>query len=287
MKNGLLQGCVAKIGAAGGRVRHCIHSLPSPCPAPTPSNGGTMNQKSSCCACAGISPTRFQERQVAEMVNERGMDLHHTTVFQWVQKYSPELDKRCRPYLRPTNDSWRVDETYIAVKGKPKYLYRAVDSNGNTIDFLLTAKRNTAAAKRFFRKTLKALHTSSPRVITVDLNAAYPKAIAQLKAEAELPKSVKLRQKRKAAVMILLGEPQQTADFSRQKYLNNIVEQDHRGIKRLVKPGMGFKSFNTARRTIKGYEMMHMMHKGQILGVEKTAVQQRIKFIAKIFGVAA
>ncbi len=135
-------------------------------------------------------------RQVAEMVNERGLDVHHTTVFRWVQEYGPELDKRCRPHLRTTNDSWRVDETYIEVKGKPKYLYRAVDSAGNTLDFLLTAKRDATAAKRFFRKTLKAIHTSCPRVITVDKNAAYPKAINELKHKKQLPKKVKLRQKK-------------------------------------------------------------------------------------------
>ena len=132
-------------------------------------------------------------RQVAEMVNERGMEVHHTTVFRWVQEYSPEIDKRFRLHLRPTNDSWRVDETYILVKGKQKYLYRAVDSQGNTLDFLLTAKRDALAAKRFLRKTLKAVHTSIPRVITVDKNPAYPKAIKELKAAKKLPEIVKLR----------------------------------------------------------------------------------------------
>jgi len=205
-------------------------------------------------------------RQVAEMVNERGLEVHHTTVFRWVQEYSPEIDKRCRPHLRPTNDSWRVDETYIKIKGKPKYLYRAVDSAGNTLDFLLTAKRDAAAAKRFFRRTLKAVHTQIPRVINVDKNAAYPKAIDELKADKELSQKVKLRQR---------------------KYLNNIVEHDHRGIKRLIKPGMGFGSFNTARRTIRGYEIMNMMRKGQIQGLVKGAVTDRVKFIAEIFGVAA
>lgn len=192
------------------------------------------------------------------------MDVHHTTVFRWVQEYAPELDKRCRSQLLITNNSWRVDETYIKIKGKPKYLYRAVDSAGNTLDFLLTAKRDAAAAKRFFRKTLRAFHTQTPRVITVDKNAAYPKAINELKADKELPKELKLRQK---------------------KYLNNIVEQDHRGIKRLVKPGMGFGSFNTARRTLKGYEIMNMLRKGQVKKVEKGAVRERVKFIAEIFGV--
>ena len=205
-------------------------------------------------------------RQVAEMVNERGMHVHHTTVFRWVQEYGPELDKRCRPHLKPTNDSWRVDETYIKVKGKDKYLYRAVDSDGNTLDFLLTAKRDAEAAKRFFRKALNAVHAQEPRIINVDKNAAYPKAIDELKAKEELPKKVELRQ---------------------NKYLNNIVEQDHRGIKRLVKPGMGFGSFNTARRTLKGYEIMNMVRKGQIQGVEKRAVRERVEFINQIFGVVA
>ena len=205
-------------------------------------------------------------RQVAEMVNERYTDVHHTTVYRWVQEYGPEIDLRCRPYLRPTNDSWRVDETYIKVKGKDKYLYRAVDSAGNTLDFLLCARRDATAAKRFFRKTLKAAHNQEPRVITVDKNAAYPKAIDELKAKEELLLNVELRQ---------------------NKYLNNIVEQDHRGIKRLVKPGMGFGSFNTARRTIKGYELMNMITKGQIKGVAKGAVTERVNFIAEIFGVDA
>ena len=199
-------------------------------------------------------------------MNERGMDVHHTTVFRWVQEYSPELDKHCRPHLRPTNDSWRVDETYIEVKGKWKYLYRAVDSQGNTLDFLLTAHRDARSAKQFFHKMLKAIHTQTPRVITVDKKAAYPKAVDELKADQELPKKVKLRQK---------------------KYLNNIVEQDHRGIKRLVKPGMGFGSFNTARRTLRGYEIMNMMRKGQIKGFAKGAVEERLKFVNQIFGVVA
>ncbi len=92
------------------------------------------------------------------MVNERGLEVYHTTVFRWIQKYSPEIDKRLGPHLKLTNDSWRVDETYILVKGKQKYLYRAVDSQGNTLDFLLTANRDAKPAKRFFRKTLKGKH---------------------------------------------------------------------------------------------------------------------------------
>ena len=200
------------------------------------------------------------------MVNERGLEVNHSTIYRWVQRYGPELDKRCRAYLRPTNDSWRVDETYIEVKGEWKYLDRAVDSKGNTLDFLLTAKRDSQAAKRFLRKVLKAVHTQEPRVINVDKNPACPKAVEQLKGKRELSKQVKLRL---------------------NKYLNNRVEQDHRFIKWLVKPGMGFKSFNTARRTSKGYEIMQMLRKGQVKKVEKGAVRERVKFIAEIFGVAA
>jgi transposase-like protein len=205
-------------------------------------------------------------RDIEELMIERGIEVDHTTVYRWVQQYGPELDRRCRPHLRPTNDSWRVDETYILVKGCWKYLYRAVDSGGNTLDFLLSAKRDAKAAKRFFRKTLNAAHTQTPRVINVDKNAAYPPAIEQLQKDKTLPKRTKLRQ---------------------VKYLNNIIEQDHRFIKRLTKPGMGFQSFNTARLTIRGIEAMNMIRKGQINNVQKGDVIGQISFIHEIFGIAA
>ncbi len=176
---------------------------------------------------------------------ERGLNVDHTTIFRWVQAYSPEMDKRCRPYLSPTNDSWRVDETYIKIKGVWKYLYRAVNSEGNTLDFMLSAKRDAKAAKRFLKKVLNAPHTIEPRVITVDKHAAYPPAIDELKQDEALPNPTETRQ---------------------VKYLNNIIEQDHRFIKRRVKPGLGFGSFNTARRTLKGYEAMNMIRKGRDSG---------------------
>ena len=197
---------------------------------------------------------------------DRGVEVDHSTLSRWVQKYAPELDKRCRPHLKPTNDSWRVDETYIKVKGEDRYLYRAVDSEGKTLDFLLTAKRDAQAAKRFFRKALNAVHTQEPRVINVDKNAAYPKAMDELKEKEELSLQVELRQ---------------------NKYLNNIVEQDHRAIKRLVKPGMGFSSFNTARRTLRGYEAMNMITKGQIQGVAKGDIRAQTEFVSQLFRVAA
>jgi transposase, IS6 family len=145
------------------------------------------------------------------------------------------------------------------------YLYRAVDSAGNTLDFLLSATRDAQAAKRFFSKMLAASHTVVPRVITVDKNAAYPKAFNQLQEEGILPKSCALRQ---------------------SKYLNNLVEQDHRFLKRLVKPGMGFFSSETAWRTLQGYETMNMLRKGQIHGVEKRDCMKQATFIASLFGVA-
>lgn len=142
-------------------------------------------------------------RNLEEMMLERGLTVDHTTVYRWVQAYAFELDKRCRAHLRPTNDSWRVDETYIEVKGEWKYLYRAVDSEGNTLDFMLSAKRDARAAERFFRKAMNAEHSQSPRVINVDKNAAYPPAIDSLTQDQTLTETTELR---------------------RVKYLNNIVE---------------------------------------------------------------
>lgn len=205
-------------------------------------------------------------RDLEEMMLERGLHVDHTTIFRWVQHYAPELEKRCRPHLKTTTDSWRVDETYVKVKGVWMYLYRAVDSQGQTIEFLLSSTRDAEAAKRFFRKVLGASHTVAPRVITVDKNAAYPKAIKELQAARVLAVSCELRQ---------------------SKYLNNLVEQDHRFIKRLTKPGMGFFSFGTAWRTLQGFEVMNMMRKGQLQGVEKGDVRGQVELIAKLFGVVA
>lgn len=205
-------------------------------------------------------------RNLEEMMSERGLSVDHTTVYRWVQVYAPELEKRTRSYLHSTNDSWRVDETYIKDKGKWKYLYRAVDSDGNTIDFMLSAKRNKRAAKRFFCNALKTFHTLAPRVINVDRNAAYPPAIDELKSEKILDR---------------------TCEFRQNKYLNNMVEQDHRYIKKLVNLGLGFKSFHTARRTVVGYETMNTIRKGQIQQVKKGDILGQVEFVDQIFGVAA
>ena len=154
---------------------------------------------------------------------------------------------------------------YIKIKGGWKYLYRAVDSEGNTLDFMLSAKRDGKAA-RFFRKVLKSKHTQTPRVINVDKNAAYPIAMAKMKEEETIAEETELRQ---------------------VKYLKNIVEQDHRNIKRMTRHMMGFKSFNSARRTLRGIEAMNMIRKGQVEGIEQGDSVSQARFIESVFGIAA
>ena len=202
-------------------------------------------------------------RDLEEIMAERGLGIDHTTIYRWVQRYPPELEKRCKPHLKQTTDSWRVDETYFKVKGQWLYLYRAVDSAGNTLEFLLSQIRDTQAAKRFLARALDASHTTTPRVINVDRNPAYPKAVDELKAEGQLPQGCQLRP---------------------VKYLNNLIEQDHRFIKRLLKAGLGFFSFSTAWRTLKGYETMHMIRKGQ---VQVGEIQDQVKFVDSLFGLSA
>ena len=159
-----------------------------------------------------------------------------------------------------------MDETYVRVKGRWTYLYRAVDSRGQTIDFLLWARRDAEAAKRFFRKALGQPHTADPRTITVDKNPAYPCAVAEMKRDGELWRASRLRQ---------------------AKFLNNIVEQDHRRVKRLVRPGLGFGGLRTPRRTLAGYEVMAMVRKGQVRRIGGRDMRAQAAFIAGLFQIAA
>jgi IS6 family transposase len=205
-------------------------------------------------------------RDVEDLLRERGVCIDHTTVFRWVQRYAPELGKRCRPQLKSTNDSYRVDETYIKINKQWHYLYRAVDSTGATLDFMLSATRDADAAEQFFQKVLDASHTTLPRVITVDKNIAYPPAFDALQHDNVLPEACLLRQ---------------------CKYLNNAVEQDHRFIKRRVNPGLEFSVFSTAQRTIQGYKAMHMLRKGQHDGLAKGDVLAQNRVINQLFGLAA
>lgn len=161
---------------------------------------------------------------------DRGLSVDHTTIYRWVQHYAPLLEQKCRAKLKPTDDSWRVDVRHIKVKGHRMYLYRAVDSTGATVEFMLSMIRNAQAAKWFFRKALHAMHIVPPRVINPDKNPSYPKAAGKLKKKGMLDPGCELRP---------------------IKYLNNLIEQDHRFIKRRVNPGMGYWAFDTGNeRTI-------------------------------------
>jgi transposase, IS6 family len=158
-------------------------------------------------------------RDLEEMMAARGLKVDHSTIARSLLAFAPELEKRVKLQLKPTTDSRRVDETYLKVKGQWVYQYRAMDSAGNTLDFRLSATRDAEAAQAFFEKTLGAPHAVPPRVINVDKNAAYPKAVETLKALEHLAADCELRQ---------------------VKYLNNLIEPDHRFIKRRTRPGLGF-----------------------------------------------
>jgi transposase, IS6 family len=203
-------------------------------------------------------------RNLEEIMAERNIDVDHVTIWRWIQRYAPELSRRCRRELRITNGSWRVDETYLRV-ATWTYLYRAVDSTGDTIDFLLSPKRDASAAKRFFQKALRSPNHPRRRVINVDGNPAYPRAIAELKRTRELGRRCRCRPVR---------------------YLNNVVEQDHRAIKRRVRAMQGFRSFDSAWRMIQGIETVNMIRKGQIRWLPKDDILGQAAFIAGLFAVA-
>lgn len=193
-------------------------------------------------------------RDLEEMLTERGVPVDHTTIYRWVQKYGPELDKRTRWYRQTSpwfSDSWRVDETYIRVGGRWCYLYRAVTADGQTLDFYMSTKRNTTAATRFLGKALRCTgHRSrngecpgGPRVICTDKAPTYTAAIAALIDKKKLSTTVEHRQ---------------------VKYLNNVIEGDHGRRKRILGPkGGGFKTPVSAYRTLQGMEAMHALRKGQ------------------------
>ena len=198
------------------------------------------------------------------MMAERGIDISHWAIMRWVHQYAPELDKKIRRKLKPTGDSWKLDETYIKIKGKWKYLYRAVDKQGNTLDFYLSSYRDQLAAARFLKKLILAGHTTVPRVINTDENASYAPAIDSAKKTGNLPDKTEHR---------------------KVKYLNNRIECDHRRIKRLIKYGLRCNSFKTGCKTIRGYEAMYMIRKGQIKDTKSYLDQ--VRMLEKLFGLAA
>ena len=180
-------------------------------------------------------------RDLVEMMSERGLSLAHTTIMRWVRHYTPEFEKRWHRHALAVGRSWRVDETYVKIKGEWRYLYRAVDRAGRTVDFRLSARRDVAAAKAFFRKAVKN-HQRPPQTITLDGYAASHRAVRELKADGSLPSDTKLRS---------------------SKYLNNLIEQDHRSVKQRIAVMLSFKQFRYAAITIAGIELMHRIRKEQ------------------------
>ena len=178
-------------------------------------------------------------RHLEEMMQERGFQIDHSTINRWAIRFQPVLEKVFRKHKRAVDVSWRVDEIYIKVNGQWKYLYRAVDKAGKTIDFLLTAKRDKKAAMRFFEKAIQA--NGIPEKVTMDKSGANKSAIDQIIKDREI-----------------------TVEVRQIKYLNNIVEQDHRAVKRVTRPMLGFKSFRAAANVLAGIELMHMIRKGQM-----------------------
>ncbi|MBA3321541.1 MAG: IS6 family transposase [Pyrinomonadaceae bacterium] len=211
---------------------------------------------------------RFQlsYRDLEEMMRERGLTVDHTTVWRWVQAYAPEINKRLRPHLKMSGTSYRIDETYIKVGKEYKYLYRAVDKDGQTIEFMLSAKRDVSSAKRFFKKVLRADHRRLPFSINVDKNAAYPDAFSASQEEKVLPMDCQLRC---------------------VKYLNNVIEQDHRFIKKKVRASQSFRSFHTAERTLEGIEAMNMIRKSQVKRLSGSDAWGQAKFVLSLFQLAA
>nr|WP_255493408.1 IS6 family transposase [Polaromonas sp. H6N] len=179
-------------------------------------------------------------RHLEEMMHERGVFVDHSSINRWVIRFLPLLEKVFRKHKRAVGGSWRMDEIYIKVKGVWKYMYRAVDKEGKTVDFLLTVRRDKAAALRFFDKALKA--SGVPEKVTMDKSGANKAAMDVINTQGETPVIVR-----------------------QVKYLNNIIEQDHRAIKRVTRPMLNFKSFRAARNVLAGIELMHMIRKGQLL----------------------
>ena len=177
-------------------------------------------------------------RHLEEMMEERGVSVDHSSINRWAIRFLPLIEKMARKHKRPVSGSWRMDETYIKVKGVWKYLYRAVDKEGKTVDFLLTAKRDMAAAKRFFDKAMGA--NGDPSKVAMDKSGANKAAIDAINARRDVP------------ILVRQG-----------KYLNNIVEQDHRAIKRVTGPMLNFKSFWSAGSVLAGTELIHMIRKRQ------------------------
>jgi len=184
-------------------------------------------------------------RAIEELMDERGVNLDHSTVQKWVVYYAPQLEQEFRKRKKPVGKSWRMDETYIKVNGKWVYLYRAVDKEGNTIDFMLSEKRDRPAVLQFFEKAIGS--SGIPEKVNIDKSGSNTAALERINM-----------------LLFIHGFWHLLIEVRRIKYLNNMVEQDHRGIKNITKYTLGFKSFETAEATIAGIELHRMLKKGQM-----------------------
>src|SRR5688572_29175434 len=205
-------------------------------------------------------------RDLERRLADRGVAVDHVTLYRWVQRFAPELEKRLRRHLRPCRGPWHVDATYVRVGGAWRYLYRAVDGTGQTIDFLLSARRDKAAARRFFRQALGRDNTRHPREVITDRLKSYPGALRGMKRAGELGRFIRHR---------------------RGRWLNIRVEQDHRRIKRRTRPMLGFKGFVTARRALAGVEALAMLAKGQVRAAPANDLPAQRAFVHQVFGLAA
>ena len=202
-------------------------------------------------------------------MGERGVSVDHSTIYRWVQKYAPEIERRLRwRWRQPGSTGWRVDETYVKVRGQLAYLCRAVDKLGNTIEFYLSPTRNTAAAKRFLGKAVKGLKDcEKPTVINTDKAPPSAAALAELKKESKCPDETRHRQ---------------------VKYLNNVIEADHGKLKQLNRPVRGFKTLKTAYATIKGFEVMRALRKGHASAFNITRdIRGEARIVERAFGLGA
>jgi transposase, IS6 family len=187
-------------------------------------------------------------RDLKELMAERGLDVDHTTIWRWVQRYGPEIHRRLRGNLKPKSSTWHIDETFVRIAGRWLYLFRAVDGHGQTVDFYLSQTRDREAAKRFLKKALANRDNRPPCVFARDGLRSYPAAIRELQREGLMHQSCRHRTR---------------------PYANNRIESDHRSVKRRLRAMQGPRSAPTARRLLQGIEAVHMIRKGQVLGITR------------------
>ena len=196
-------------------------------------------------------------RDVEELMSIRGIKVDHSTIQRWVFKFSKEVEKNMHKRKKQVCDSWRMDETYIKVKDRDMYLYRAVDKYGNTVDFLLTKRRQKMSAQKFFNKAIG--NNGKPRIVNVDKSGSKSSAILTVNKRSLSTKKIKIR---------------------KVKYLNNIIEQDHRRIKRRIRIMTGFKEFESAQRTLSGIEVVSIIKKDQIINPCSTSFKTFCSLVA-------